>query len=78
MNEALAKDQLVSELQLRQSQLDAQQLGVRNEIAKEQLATRAESSARADRGAAVDVDQARAVLQLKRRQRDELQGPRRH
>src|SRR5687768_2154776 len=32
MNEALAKDQLISQLQLRQSQLDAEQLGVRNKI----------------------------------------------
>ncbi len=38
MNEALAKDQLISQLQLRQSQLDSQQLSVRNKIAQEQLA----------------------------------------
>ena len=34
MNEALAKDQLISELQRRRSEIDAQQLGVRNEIAQ--------------------------------------------
>ena len=72
MDEALAKDQLVSELQLRQSQLDAQQLQVRNQIAQEQLASRGDS-ARAQLAVQQSaVDQARAVLQLKRRQRDEL------
>ena len=44
MNEALAKDQLVSELVLRQSKLDAEQLAMRRDIAQEQLATRAEAS----------------------------------
>src|SRR6476620_6355194 len=44
MNEALAKDQLVSDLILRQSKLDADQLAVRRDIAQEQLATRAEAS----------------------------------
>jgi HlyD family secretion protein len=72
MNEALAKDQLVSELVLKQSNIEADQLGVRNLIAKEQLESKAESM-RAQ--AAVQqslVDQARAVLQLTRQQRDEL------
>src|SRR5215475_4287300 len=41
MNEALAKDQLVSELILRQSKLDAEQLAIRRDIAQEQLASRA-------------------------------------
>src|SRR5439155_9820185 len=44
MNEALAKDRLVSDLVLRQSRLDAEQLDVRRGIAQEQLATRAEAS----------------------------------
>ena len=39
MNEALARDQLVSRLVLQQSQLDAEQLAVRDDIAKEQLAS---------------------------------------
>src|SRR5438093_7573408 len=43
MNEALAKDQLVSALVLRQSQVERDQLGVRTEIAKEQLASKTES-----------------------------------
>ena len=36
MNEALAKDQLVSALILRQSKLDAEQLAVRRDIAQEE------------------------------------------
>src|SRR5919202_320442 len=39
MNEALAKDQLVSDLVLKQSQVDAEQLKVRDEIATQQLAS---------------------------------------
>jgi HlyD family secretion protein len=72
MNEALAKDQLVSELQLRQSRLDAQQLAVRLEIAREQLASRAESSRAQLLVQQSSVDQARALLVLKRQQRDAL------
>ena len=72
MNEALAKDQLVSELVLKQSQVDAEQLGVRNEIAKEQLASKADSM-RAQLAVQQSlVDQARALLQLTQQQRDEL------
>ena len=72
MNEALAKDQLVSDLILRQSKLDAEQLAVRRDIAQEQLASRAEASRAQLAVQQSAVDQARAVLQLKRRQRDEL------
>jgi HlyD family secretion protein len=72
MNEALAKDQLVSELVLKQSNIEAEQLGVRNRIAKEQLESKA-GSMRAQLAVQQSaVDQARAVLQLTRRQRDEL------
>jgi HlyD family secretion protein len=72
MNEALAKDRLVSELVLRQSKLDAEQLDVRRGIAQEQLSTRAESSRAQIAVQQSSVDQARAVLQLKQRQRGEL------
>ena len=72
MDEALAKDQLVSELQLRQSQLDAQQLGVRNQIAQEQLASRSDQGKSQLAVQQAAVDQARAALQLKQRQRDDL------
>jgi HlyD family secretion protein len=72
MNEALAKDQLVSELQLKQSQLDSQQLAVRHQIAQEQLASRAESGRAQMAVQQAAVDQARAVVDLRRRQHDEL------
>jgi HlyD family secretion protein len=72
MNEALAKDQLVSELVLKQSQLDAQQLSVRHQIAQEQVASRAESSRAQLAVQQAAVDQARALVDLRRQQHDEL------
>jgi len=72
MNEALAKDQLVSALILRQSRLDAEQHKVRHQIAQEQLASRDESGRAQIAVAQSSVDQARAVVQLRRQQRDEL------
>ena len=72
MNEALAKDQLVSDLVLRQSKVDADQLGVRNQIAHEQLAGKADSTRAQLAVQQALVDQARAVMQLKRNQADEL------
>jgi HlyD family secretion protein len=72
MNEELAKDQLVSALVLRQSQVDADSLGVRNQISKDQLASKADSM-RAQLAVQVSlVDQARALLRLTQQQRDEL------
>jgi HlyD family secretion protein len=72
MNEALAKDQLVSDLVLKQSQVDAQSLGVRNEISKDQLASKADSM-RAQLAVQQSlVDQASALLRLTQQQRDEL------
>ena len=72
MNEELAKDQLVSALVLKQSQVDAEQLGVRNQIAKEQLASKAESTRAQIAVAQSAVDQAKAVVALAQRQHDEL------
>jgi HlyD family secretion protein len=72
MNDSLAKDKLIPEIQRRQSELDAQQLSVRNEIAKEQLASRADSAKAQLAVQQSSVDQAKAVLQLRQRQRDEL------
>jgi HlyD family secretion protein len=72
MNEALARERLVSDLALRQSALDAEQLSVRRDIAVEQLATRAESSRAQLAVQQSSVDQARALLQLRQRQRAEL------
>jgi HlyD family secretion protein len=72
MNEELAKDQLVSALVLRQSQVDAESLGVRNQISKDQLASKADSM-RAQLAVQQSlVDQARALLRLTQQQRDEL------
>jgi HlyD family secretion protein len=72
MKEALSKDQLVSELELKQARVDAEQLKVRSQIAKEQLASKADSTAAQLAVQQSAVDQARALLQLTRRQRDEL------
>jgi len=72
MNEALARAQLVSALILRQSTLDAEQLAVRHEIAQQQLATFEESIQARLAVQQAAVDQARATLALKTRQRDEL------
>lgn len=72
MKEALAKDQLVSELELRQAKVDADQLAVRSQIAKEQLASKADSMRAQTAVQQSAVDQARALLQLTRQQRDEL------
>src|SRR5438445_4932514 len=72
MNEALAKDKLVSDLVLKQSQVDADQLAVRNKIAQDQLAMKADSTKAQLAVQQSAVDQARAVMVLKRRQRDEL------
>lgn len=73
MNNALALDQLVSELVRRQAVLEAEQLAVRRGIGQEQLATQAETSRAQLAVQQSTVDQARAYLALKSRQRDELQ-----
>jgi HlyD family secretion protein len=72
MNEALAKDQLVSDLTLRQSRMDVEQLEIRNEIARQQVATSAESMRARLAVQQADLDQARAILQLKKQQYGEL------
>ncbi len=72
MNEALAKDQLVSDLVLKQSQVDAQSLEVRNQISKDQLASKADSM-RAQMAVQQSlVDQARALMTLTKQQQAEL------
>ena len=72
MNEALAKDQLVSDLVLKQSQVDATSLEVRNQISKDQLASKADSM-RAQLAVQQSlVDQARALLSLTQQQQNEL------
>jgi HlyD family secretion protein len=72
MNESLAKAQLVSALSLRQSKMDAEQLGVRDEIARQQLASYEDSIKARIAVQQSQVDQARAVMRLKQRQRDDL------
>jgi len=68
MNEALAKDQLVSTLVLEQSRVDATSLGVRNQISKDQLESKAASmKAQMDVQRSL-VDQARALLMLTKQQ----------
>jgi HlyD family secretion protein len=72
MNASLAEKQLVSSLVLRESQVDAEHLAARDEIAREQLASY-EASMKARLSVQQSaVAQARAMLQLRRRQRDEL------
>jgi HlyD family secretion protein len=72
MNEALAKDQLVSDLVLKQSQVDAASLGVRDQISRDQLASKADSM-RAQLAVQQSlVDQARALLTLTQQQQNEL------
>jgi len=72
VNEELWKERLTSEIVLKQSKVDAQQLAVRNEIAKKQLAGIADSMAARLAVQQSDVDQARSVMLLKRRQVAEL------
>ncbi len=72
MNEALAADKLVSDLVLKQSQVDAQSLGVRNQISKDQLASKADSMRAQTMVQQSLVDQARALLTLTQQQRNEL------
>jgi HlyD family secretion protein len=72
MKEALAKDQLVSALDLKQAKVDAEQLAIRNEIASQQLASAGESMRAKLAVQQSDLDQVRAILQLKKRQYDEL------
>jgi HlyD family secretion protein len=72
MKEALAKDKLVSELELKQAKVDAEQLGVRSQIAKEQLESKADSMRAQQAVQQSTVDQARALLALTQQQKNEL------
>ncbi len=72
MNEALAKDQLVSDLVLKQSQVDAEQTSVKAQISRDQLASKTESTRAQLAVQQSAVDQARALLNLTRQQKDEL------
>jgi len=72
MNQALADRQLVSTLTLRQSQVDAEQLATREDLAQQQLASQEASITARLAVQQSEVDQTRAVLHLKQQQRDEL------
>lgn len=72
VNEQLAALHLVSDLILKQSQVDAEQLGVRNNIAHQQLAHSAESKEARLAERQSQVDQARAFMDLKAREVDAL------
>jgi HlyD family secretion protein len=73
MNAALAREQLISELTLRQSTVDAEQLAIRHQISEQLLASYADSIKARLAVQQSEVDQARAILRLKTQQRDELQ-----
>ena len=68
VNEQLSALHLVSDLVLKQSKLDAEQLAIRNRIAQQQLAHTAESKSARLAERQSQVDQARAVMVLKTRE----------
>lgn len=72
VNEQLAAQHLVSDLLLKQSKLDAEQLAVRNRIAQQQLAHSGESKGARLAERQSQVDQARAFMALKAREVDAL------
>ncbi len=73
VNRQLAAKSLVAAIVVQQSTLDAQQLAARLAIAKKQLASRGEASESRLAVQQADVDQARAMRQLRQRYVDELQ-----
>jgi HlyD family secretion protein len=70
--QALAARELAPAFDVKQAQLDVDQFAVRNQIAQEQLASQAQSGPARLAVQQSEVDQARAVLHLKERQRDAL------
>ena len=72
VNQQLAEKALLSAILVQQATLDAQQLAQRLAIAKKQLESRAQAAASRLAVQQAEVDQARAMQQLKRRQVDEL------
>jgi HlyD family secretion protein len=71
-NQALARRELVSALALKQSQADAEQLAIRHDIARQQLAGHEESIAARLAMEESAVNQARTIVRLRERQRDDL------
>jgi len=72
VNEELAKQQLISELVRKQSQVRAEELKTRNEIEGQRLATAKESIEARIRVQQAAVDQARAIAQLNERRLADL------
>jgi HlyD family secretion protein len=72
VNQQLAEKALISTMIVQQSTLDAQQLSARLVIAKKQLDSVADATQSRMAVQQSEVDQARAMVQLKRRQVDEL------
>jgi HlyD family secretion protein len=72
MTTALAAKGLKSQLELKEAQIDAEQTGIRDQIAKDQLASHDDSSRAQIAVQQSVVDQARAVLALTRQEHDEL------
>ena len=72
INRQLAAQKLVSQFTLKQSELDTEQLKERNDIAQQQLAHSAESIQARVAERQSEVDQARALMELKQREVDAL------
>jgi HlyD family secretion protein len=72
VNEELHGKGVVSEVLVRQARVDADQLALRRALAQQQVAGLTELTATKIAAQQSEVDQARAVLKLKQRQRDEL------
>ena len=73
VNQQLAEKSLLSSIIVQQSTLDAQQLSARLAIAKRQLESQAESTQSRLAVQQSEVEQARAMMQLRQRQVNELQ-----
>jgi HlyD family secretion protein len=72
VNEELHSKGVLSDVLVRQSRVDAEQLGLRRALAQQQVAGLTELTTSKIAAQQSEVDQARAVLRLKERQRDEL------
>jgi HlyD family secretion protein len=72
VNQQLSEKDLLAAITLRQSKLDAQQLAARLALARKQLESHAESMAARIEVQQAEVDQVRAMVQLRHRQVDEL------
>jgi HlyD family secretion protein len=72
-NDQLASKGLVSDMTLKQAKLDADQLSARYAIAKKQLASHAETMEARLAVQTSEMEQARAIVNLKQRQVNELQ-----